>query len=96
MWTDLDFNRKEYSGSSEYGVPISGKLDPMHDETEFGYIYCVDGKTMVLPIIYPNDHIYVNGVEVTDELRKPYVLSDELVRRIEEALADSGIYIDLP
>jgi hypothetical protein len=59
-------------------------------------LLCVDGKTMVLPIIYPNDHIYVDGVDVTDELRRPYELSDELVRRIEEAMADSGIDIDLP
>jgi hypothetical protein len=73
MWSGLGFEAGKKTPNLDYDVAIFGDFDKRHTESEFGTIYCTDGKTMLKPVIYPGDHIYVGGKDVTSQLREPTV-----------------------
>ena len=96
LWTRLDLETGERIREQIDEGYFDITLSEDHIGMEYGYIFCSGGKTYVMPLIYPDDRVMVNGVDITNKMRVPVEISDELVRRIEEALASQGIYIDLP
>lgn len=96
VWTSLNLKAGETLQEINNDGAFKISLSEAHTESEYGYIFCSGGKTMLMPLIYPDDRILVNDMDLTTDMHLPAELSDELVRRIEEALASSGIYIDLP
>ena len=79
---------------SEKGVI---KLDRRHmDNPEFGYICVVDGKTMLMPLIYPNDRFIYKGKDVTYEMSQPIELPSYILDTVEKMLKENGITLNLP